>query len=101
MCKHDNKDLIGTSEGIKCRVCGRVFKSYAEIEKDRQSEDGPTNASEALPDTSDKAVKEITIPEEKPVKEASDAKSAKKPAAKAPASKTSSSKSSASKKGAK
>lgn len=33
-CKHDIKDLIGTSGGIKCRACGKVFASFKELEKD-------------------------------------------------------------------
>ena len=35
MCNHEQQHLIGTSEGIKCKLCGKVFKSLAELEADR------------------------------------------------------------------
>jgi hypothetical protein len=82
MCKHDNKDLIGTEAGIKCRVCGKVFKTYAEIEADRAQQDAPQERSEAAQQTFEPEPKEINAQDEKPEKKASDAKSAKKPATK-------------------
>lgn len=39
MCKHEVEHLIGTSDGIKCRLCGKVFKTYAELEADRPQEE--------------------------------------------------------------
>lgn len=35
-CKHELKDLIGLADGIKCRACGKLFKDFTEIEKDRK-----------------------------------------------------------------
>ena len=34
MCKHELQHLIGTEDGIKCRNCGKIFKSFAEIQAD-------------------------------------------------------------------
>ena len=38
-CKHDVNYLMGTSEGIVCRKCGKVFPSlvalHADLEADR------------------------------------------------------------------
>ena len=31
MCKHPTNALIGTAEGIQCRVCGKKFTTFAEI----------------------------------------------------------------------
>lgn len=31
-CKHEIPDLMGTGEGILCRRCGKLFKSFAEIQ---------------------------------------------------------------------
>lgn len=28
MCKHENKDLIGTAAGITCRACGKTWESF-------------------------------------------------------------------------
>lgn len=36
ICNHDIKDLIGTSDGIKCRACGKVFASFKDLEADRK-----------------------------------------------------------------
>ena len=41
MCKHEVEHLIGTSDGIKCRLCGKVFKTFAELEADRPQEEKP------------------------------------------------------------
>lgn len=91
MCKHDNNDLIGTAEGIKCRACGKVFKNYAEIEADRKKsepQDAKNDASEAAQLTIEPVVEEKDAQVEKPLKTASDAKSAKKaPAKKTPSKK--------------
>lgn len=59
-CNHDVKDLIGTSEGIKCRACGKVFKSFAELEADKK----PAKKAEDQPEE----VKEEAPAEEKPKK---------------------------------
>ena len=41
MCNHEQQHLIGTSEGIKCKLCGKVFKSLAELEADRPQAEQP------------------------------------------------------------
>ena len=90
MCRHDNNDLIGDANGIKCRACGKVFASFAEVEADREKsepQEPQTDASELLPETFDGIVKEKDAQVEKSLKTASDAKSAKKPAAKKTSSK--------------
>lgn len=60
MCNHDIKDLIGTKDGIKCRVCGAIIKP-ADI--------GKPAKEEPLPFTGDD-VTEVEEPaqEEKPAK---------------------------------
>ncbi len=30
-CKHEIPDLMGTGDGILCRRCGKLFKSFDEI----------------------------------------------------------------------
>jgi hypothetical protein len=30
-CKHEQGFLIGTADGILCRRCGRLFKSFDEL----------------------------------------------------------------------
>ena len=37
-CKHDLRALMGTADGIVCRACGAVFKSFEEIEASRKPE---------------------------------------------------------------
>lgn len=85
MCKHDNRDLIGDANGIKCRACGKVFASFADIEADRKKsepQEPQTDASEAAQKVFDEVVEEKDVQTEKPLKKASDAKSDKKPATK-------------------
>ena len=45
MCKHDVNYLMGTSEGIVCRKCGKVFPSlatlHADLEADRAAQEAP------------------------------------------------------------
>ena len=36
MCKHPIEMLIGTSYGIQCKACGRIFSSMEEIQADRE-----------------------------------------------------------------
>ena len=31
-CKHELSYLMGTKDGIVCRKCGRLFKTYAELD---------------------------------------------------------------------
>ena len=44
-CKHDVNYLMGTSEGIVCRKCGKVFPSLsslrADLEADRAAQEAP------------------------------------------------------------
>lgn len=90
MCNHDNKDLVGVADGIRCRACGRVFASYAELEADRtktEPQEPHTDASEPLTATFDSVGKEKDAQVEKPLKKASDAKSGHKAATKKTASK--------------
>ena len=30
-CRHENKYLMGTADGIVCRACGKLFQSIADI----------------------------------------------------------------------
>lgn len=34
-CRHEVEHLVGTKDGIKCRNCGKVFATFAELEADR------------------------------------------------------------------
>lgn len=38
-CTHPVEHLIGTADGIKCRVCGQLFPSYADLVKDRGADE--------------------------------------------------------------
>lgn len=31
LCLHENAFLIGTAEGIRCRRCGQLFATFADI----------------------------------------------------------------------
>lgn len=75
MCKHEVEHLIGTSEGIKCRLCGKVFKTYAELEADRPQEE---KAEEKEIDEIIEEQAEEKPVEEKPKKKAPTKKGAKK-----------------------
>ena len=35
-CKHDIKDLIGMAGGIKCSRCGRLFRTFDELQADQE-----------------------------------------------------------------
>jgi len=67
MCKHEVEHLIGTKDGIKCRLCGKQFKTFAELEADRQGEE-----------KSEKQAEEKPVAEEKPKRKATSKKGAKK-----------------------
>ena len=45
-CNHATEHLVGTAEGIKCRVCGKVFATFDELVNDRK-EDSPKEVTEA------------------------------------------------------
>ena len=36
-CKHENSMLMGTADGIVCRGCGKLFKSFDEIHPKAES----------------------------------------------------------------
>ena len=36
MCRHEQSQLVGTAEGIRCRACGKVFNSFEELERERE-----------------------------------------------------------------
>lgn len=72
MCNHDIKDLIGTKDGIMCRVCGKILKPE-EIGKPAKEEALPFAEEPEEPE----AVEEEPAQEEKPAKAK---KPAKKPA---------------------
>lgn len=69
MCNHAVEHLIGTGDGIKCRLCGKVFKDFAELEADRPQEEKPV--------AEEQEIDEI-VEEEKPKKAATRKKGAKK-----------------------
>ena len=56
MCNHDIKDLIGTSEGIKCRACGKTFKTFAEIHG-KKAEEKPEPVAEEEKDEAEEKPK--------------------------------------------
>ena len=42
-CKHELQMLCGTADGILCRRCGLVFKSFAELRADAgEPEEAPS-----------------------------------------------------------
>lgn len=45
-CKHELPHLMGTADGIVCRACGKLFKSFADIpvEDSAHVEETPTEA---------------------------------------------------------
>ena len=46
-CTHENAFLIGTAEGIRCRRCGQVFATFADIHPATDME--PAKEPEATP----------------------------------------------------
>lgn len=44
MCDHPTRALIGTAEGIQCRICGAKFTTYEAI---RANAEAPTKARAA------------------------------------------------------
>ena len=51
MCKHDTNWLMGTSEGIVCRKCGKVFPSLASLHADLEADRAAKAAPKAEPKT--------------------------------------------------
>ena len=64
-CNHEVQHLVGTSEGITCRLCGKQFKTFDELVKDRPAKSEKPVKEKAEP----KAVAE-EVAEEKPKAEA-------------------------------
>lgn len=62
-CKHEVEHLIGTSEGILCKKCHKVFKSFTEIELDRVGKpieepiEEPAKAEEPIEEPKEEAPK--------------------------------------------
>lgn len=46
-CLHENAFLIGTAEGIRCRRCGQVFATFADIYPEPVPEEIPEETNEA------------------------------------------------------
>ena len=67
-CNHPVEHLIGTADGIKCRLCGQIFPTYDELVKDRGTDEKPA-------DEAKQEVEEVT---EAPAEEAPKKKTAKK-----------------------
>ena len=44
MCTHETPQLLGTAEGIRCRACGKLFGSFAEVERDRAAAAAPVES---------------------------------------------------------
>jgi hypothetical protein len=82
MCKHEVEHLIGTKDGIKCRLCGKTFKTFAELEADRQGEEKPKEVAEEKEIdeiiTEEEQAEEKPVAEEKPKRKATAKKGAKK-----------------------
>lgn len=47
-CLHENAFLIGTAEGIRCRRCGQVFATFADIHPAPVPEEIPEETNKAL-----------------------------------------------------
>jgi hypothetical protein len=52
-CKHELQNLCGTADGILCRRCGLVFKSFAELRADA----GEPEEAPAAPQAEEKPAK--------------------------------------------
>ena len=40
-CIHPTEHLVGTVDGVKCRLCGQLFPTYDELVKDRGTDEKP------------------------------------------------------------
>lgn len=58
ICNHEAQHLVGSSDGILCKKCGRKFVSFEEIENDLKGSNLTAN-------TEDTDVAEENIKEEK------------------------------------
>lgn len=78
MCKHEVEHLIGTKDGIKCRLCGKTFKTFKELEADRQADEQPEEKEIDEIIAEEEQADEKPVAEEKPKKKATAKKGAKK-----------------------
>ena len=46
-CTHENAFLIGTAEGIRCRRCGKLFATFADIYPEPVPDSEETNETPA------------------------------------------------------
>lgn len=65
-CIHPTEHLVGTVDGVKCRLCGQLFPTYDELVKDRDEK------------PKKEAKQEVTEVTEAPADEAPKKKTAKK-----------------------
>ena len=72
MCNHDIKHLVGTSEGIVCRKCGKVFPSFATLHADLEAD----RAAQAAPKAAEQPEQEK--PENAPIEAAEAPKKGRK-----------------------
>lgn len=59
-CTHAVEHLVGTKDGIKCRNCGKMFASFAELVADRpkkQEQKAPAETVEAVETPAEKPKK--------------------------------------------
>lgn len=80
-CTHAVEHLVGTKDGIKCRNCGKMFASFAELVADRGEKKPEEVTEEKEIDeiiTEEEQAEEKPVAEEKPKKKATAKKGAKK-----------------------
>ena len=63
-CTHAVEHLVGTKDGIKCRNCGKMFASFAELVADRPKK------QEKKVETPAETIEAVETPAEKPKKAA-------------------------------
>lgn len=61
-CTHAVEHLVGTKDGIKCRNCGKMFASFAELVADRPKK------QEKKVETPAETIEAVETPAEKPKK---------------------------------
>lgn len=61
-CRHEVEHLVGTKDGIKCRNCGKMFASFAELVADRPKK------QEKKVETPAETIEAVETPAEKPKK---------------------------------
>lgn len=61
-CTHAVEHLVGIKDGIKCRNCGKVFTTFAELEADRPKK------QEKKVEAPAETIEAVETPAEKPKK---------------------------------